>query len=57
MAEENGFPLPEVPFDMLPPPAPDGLDLPIPPPLPGDENIEGTKMPEQVCLKVVFCFV
>uniref|UniRef100_A0A672R2M5 ABI gene family member 3 n=1 Tax=Sinocyclocheilus grahami TaxID=75366 RepID=A0A672R2M5_SINGR len=40
VAEENGFPLPEAPSDMPPPPVPDGLDLPTPPPLPCDENIE-----------------
>lgn len=47
MAEENGFPLPGPPSDMPPPPAPDGFDLPAPPPLSGDENIEGRKMPKQ----------
>lgn len=59
VAEESGFPLPEAPIDMPPPPAPDGLDLPAPPPLPCDENFEGTKVAKQkhVCLKVVFCFV
>lgn len=45
VAEENGFPLPEAPSDMLPPPAPDGLDLPTPPPLPGDENFEDLEIP------------
>lgn len=44
VAEENGFPLPEAPSDMPPPPAPDGLDLPTPPPLPDEENFEGTEM-------------
>uniref|UniRef100_A0A8C2IWW6 ABI gene family member 3 n=1 Tax=Cyprinus carpio TaxID=7962 RepID=A0A8C2IWW6_CYPCA len=45
VAEENGFPLPEAPGDMLPPPVPDGLDLPTPPPLPCDENIEDLEIP------------
>lgn len=45
VAEENGFPLPEAPCDMPPPPAPDGLDLPTPPPLPGNEDYDGTNMP------------
>ncbi|KTG04255.1 hypothetical protein cypCar_00032336, partial [Cyprinus carpio] len=45
LAEENGFPLPEAPGDMLPPPVPDGLDLPTPPPLPCDENIEDLEIP------------
>ncbi|XP_050957034.1 ABI family, member 3a isoform X2 [Labeo rohita] len=56
VAEENGFPLPEVPFDMLPPPAPDGLDLPIPPPLPGDENIEDLEIPAPPPSPPVGCF-
>uniref|UniRef100_A0A672TC52 ABI gene family member 3 n=1 Tax=Sinocyclocheilus grahami TaxID=75366 RepID=A0A672TC52_SINGR len=45
VAEENGFPLPEAPSDMPPPPAPDGLDLPTPPPLPCDENFEDLEIP------------
>ncbi|XP_067238218.1 ABI family, member 3a [Chanodichthys erythropterus] len=45
VAEENGFPLPEAPCDMPPPPAPDGLDLPTPPPLPGDENYDDLEIP------------
>ncbi|XP_016404829.1 abl interactor 1-like isoform X5 [Sinocyclocheilus rhinocerous] len=45
VAEENGFPLPEAPSDMPPPPVPDGLDLPTPPPLPCDENIEDLEIP------------
>lgn len=47
VAEENGFSLPGPPSDMPPPPAPDGFDLPAPPPLSGDENFEGRKMPKQ----------
>ncbi|KAL1278244.1 hypothetical protein QQF64_024917 [Cirrhinus molitorella] len=43
VAEENGFPLPEVPIDMPPPPVPYGLDLPTPPPLPCDESIEAPR--------------
>uniref|UniRef100_A0A9J8DF52 ABI gene family member 3 n=1 Tax=Cyprinus carpio carpio TaxID=630221 RepID=A0A9J8DF52_CYPCA len=43
VAEENEFPLPEAPIDMLPPPAPDGLDLPTPLPLPCDENFEAPR--------------
>ncbi|CAM4365384.1 unnamed protein product [Leuciscus chuanchicus] len=45
VAEENGFPLPEAPSDMPPPPAPDGLDLPTPPPLPDEENFEDLEIP------------
>ncbi|XP_056111156.1 ABI family, member 3a isoform X2 [Rhinichthys klamathensis goyatoka] len=45
VAEENGFPLPEAPSDMPPPPAPDALDLPTPPPLPDDENFEDLEIP------------
>ncbi|KAK2916408.1 hypothetical protein Q8A67_000782 [Cirrhinus molitorella] len=45
VAEENGFPLPEVPIDMPPPPVPYGLDLPTPPPLPCDESIEDLEIP------------
>uniref|UniRef100_A0A8C2HD19 ABI gene family member 3 n=1 Tax=Cyprinus carpio TaxID=7962 RepID=A0A8C2HD19_CYPCA len=45
VAEENGFPLPEAPIDMLPPPVPDGLDLPTPLPLPCDENFEDLEIP------------
>uniref|UniRef100_A0A9J7XGN6 ABI gene family member 3 n=1 Tax=Cyprinus carpio carpio TaxID=630221 RepID=A0A9J7XGN6_CYPCA len=45
VAEENEFPLPEAPIDMLPPPAPDGLDLPTPLPLPCDENFEDLEIP------------
>ncbi|XP_051573625.1 ABI gene family member 3-like isoform X2 [Myxocyprinus asiaticus] len=45
VAEENGFPLPGPPIDMPPPPTPDGFDLPEPPPLPGDKNIEDFEIP------------
>ncbi|XP_057201707.1 ABI family, member 3a isoform X2 [Triplophysa rosa] len=45
VTEENGFSLPGPPSDMPPPPAPDGFDLPAPPPLPGDENIEDLEIP------------
>ncbi|XP_051569219.1 ABI family, member 3a isoform X1 [Myxocyprinus asiaticus] len=45
VAEENGFPLPAPPSDIPPPPTSDGLDLPAPPPLPGDENIEDLEIP------------
>lgn len=45
VAEENGFSLPGPPSDMPPPPAPDGFDLPAPPPLSGDENIEDLEIP------------
>ncbi|XP_043091916.1 ABI family, member 3a isoform X4 [Puntigrus tetrazona] len=45
VAEESVFPLPEAPIDMPPPPAPDGLDLPTPPPLPCDENLEDLEIP------------
>lgn len=47
MTEENGYSLLGPTSDMPPPPPPDGFDLPAPPPLPGDENIEGTTMPKQ----------
>ncbi|XP_051995324.1 ABI gene family member 3-like isoform X2 [Xyrauchen texanus] len=45
VALENGFPLPGPPIDMPPPPTPDSLDLPEPPPLPGDNNIEDLEIP------------
>ncbi|XP_059412996.1 ABI family, member 3a isoform X2 [Carassius carassius] len=45
VAEENGFPLPEAPIDMPPPPAPDGLDLPAPLPPPCDHNFEDLEIP------------
>lgn len=45
VAEENGFHLPGPPCDMLPPPVPDGFDLPLPPPVPNDVNIEDLEIP------------
>ncbi|XP_056608589.1 ABI family, member 3a isoform X2 [Triplophysa dalaica] len=45
VTEENGYSLLGPPSDMPPPPAPDGFDLPAPPPLPGDENIEDLEIP------------
>ncbi|TRY65370.1 hypothetical protein DNTS_013773 [Danionella cerebrum] len=43
VAEENSFPLAEALSEMPPPPAPEGLDLPSPPPLPGQENLEALR--------------
>ncbi|XP_073713330.1 ABI family, member 3a isoform X2 [Misgurnus anguillicaudatus] len=45
VAEENVFSLPGPPCDMLPPPISDGFDLPLPPPVSNDVNIEDLEIP------------